>query len=156
MTLLHAPSFRVGDSPHGRGVFAQRAIAAGETILRFEGPRVDTLGALAKGERQGDALQIGRDLYIDIGDPGRLVNHACAPNAGIRYGLRLVAMEDIPAEREITYDYSTTMGDGLWTMRCDCGAPSCRGVVRDFAELSPTLQDHYLALGVVLEYLRPR
>lgn len=154
MSAPHAPCFRVEACRHGLGVFAQRDIAPGETILRFDGPRIGVDAMLAKGERRGDVLQIARDQYLDIAAPGRLVNHSCAPNAGVVGDRSLVALRAIAPGEEITYDYSTTMGDGDWTLRCACGAESCRGEVVDFKGLLPALRERYLRLGVVMAYLR--
>ena len=105
--------------------------------------------------RQSDPLQIASGLYLDIGEPGVLVNHSCAPNAGIRDDVRLVALSDIVVGEEIFYDYSTTMGEEngrspafaeainaaeklVISRICRsghgadiCGSGSCRAILRD-------------------------
>lgn len=137
----------------GFGVYAGRTIRPGEEILRFTGPLIDFEGTLRLGEREGDALQIGPNLYVHLDEPGSLVNHSCLPNAGIVDDLHLVALEPIHPHQEICYDYSTSMDDGHWTMECLCGESICRGRIRDFRKLPDDLQAHYLRRGIVQSYL---
>lgn len=150
------PSFYVGESRHGLGLFARRPIARGETILVFSGPLIRFADTAAKGEREADPLQIGDDLYLDLEEPARLVNHSCQPNAGVVDDLFLVALTDIGPGEEVAFDYSTTMGDGHWTMTCECGTRRCRGVVRDLDEVAGELQEQYLEQEIVQSYLLPR
>lgn len=144
---------RIEDCRFGKGVFARSIIRKGEEILRFSGPLISLEEALAKGERQCDPLQIGRRLYMDIGPPGVLVNHSCAPNAGIRNDVRLVAIMDIRAGEEIFYDYSTTMNEDHWTLPCLCGSVLCRSSVGDFKYLPLHTRRKYLRIGIVQTYL---
>jgi len=152
---MKAPDFHLGNGPKGLGVYANRTILLGERILTFTGPLIDFLGTLALGEREGDALQIGLDLYIHLDQPGRFVNHSCRPNAGIVEDRILVALSPIFAGDEICYDYSTTMKEDHWTMVCVCGSLTCRGEIRDFATLSQDLQQWYLGRGIVQRFLTP-
>ena len=144
---------RIGDCRFGKGVFARSIIRKGEEILCFSGPLINLEEALAKGERQCDPLQIGRRLYMDIGSPGVLVNHSCEPNAGIRHDVRLVAITDIRPGEEIFYDYSTTMDEDHWTLRCLCGSVVCRVNVGDFRYLPLHTRRKYLRIGIVQTYL---
>ncbi|MDP3729114.1 MAG: hypothetical protein Q8R18_06725 [bacterium] len=48
------------------------------------------------------------------------------------------------------------MDKDYWTIACDCGRASCRGVVKDFKCLSLDLQKKYLSLGVVQPYILRR
>jgi uncharacterized protein len=144
---------RIGDCRFGKGVFALSTIHKGEEILRFAGPLINLEEARAKGARQCDPLQIGPGLYVDIGPPGVLVNHSCAPNAGIRDDVRLIAIADIIAGEEIFYDYSTTMNEDCWTLACLCGSASCRGSVGDFKYLPLHTRQRYLRFGIVQGYL---
>ncbi len=102
------------------------------------------------------AIQVGPNQYIDTQAPGVLVNHSCAPNAGIRNDRDLVALRDISPGEEIRYDYSTTMDEKSFTMRCRCGAPSCRRVVTDFSELPTDVQEYYLRRGLVMSFIITR
>jgi hypothetical protein len=147
--LLSPPDLRIGATDVGLGVFAARDYACDEEILIFHGPIIDFAATLIKGDRECDAFQIGIDRYLDLEPPGVYINHSCDPNAGIRDGLRLVAIRRIPAGEEIRYDYSTTMDEGQWEMECRCGAPSCRGLIRDFKRLDRGEKLRLLRLGIV-------
>lgn len=143
----------VKPSPHGRGVFAARPITIGERILEFTGPLVDFDGAMAKGETHCNVLQITDRTYIDLQEPGVLVNHACDPNCCVRNDRFLAALRNIDAGDELTFDYSTTMGDASWVMECSCGNPKCRGAVGDFETLPGDVQEYYLLRNAVQGYL---
>jgi hypothetical protein len=140
----------------GLGVFAAAPIREGEEILRFSGPLIDLPAALALGERQCDPLQIGAGRYMAIGAPGVLVNHSCAPNAGIVGDCILIALRDIAGGEEIFYDYSTTIDDDPWTLACQCGDASCRSTVGEFRELPAERRLRYLRLQVVQGFIAGR
>ena len=142
----------VGACDVGRGLFAARTISEGEAILRFEGPVLTLAEVRAKGPHSANALQVGINRYLDLIEPGVLVNHSCEPNAGIRDMVMLVALVTIAAGEEIRFDYSTTVGD-FWTMPCRCGRAACRGVVASFASLPDQVRAKYLGLGVVQPFL---
>jgi hypothetical protein len=152
---MEARDFYIGNGPKGLGVYANRTILPGERILTFTGPLIDFMGTLALGEREGDALQIGFNLYIHLDQPGRFVNHSCRPNAGIVEDRILMALSPIFPDGEICYDYSTTMKEDHWTMACLCGSLECRREVRDFTTLSHELQQWYLHRGIVQRFLTP-
>jgi len=143
---------RVGACDVGRGLFAARTISEGEAILRFEGPVLTLAEVRAKGPHSANALQVGINRYLDLIEPGVLVNHSCEPNAGIREMVMLVALAEIAADEEIRFDYSTTVGD-FWTMPCRCGRATCRGVVASFASLPEQVRATYVGLGVVQPFL---
>jgi uncharacterized protein len=143
----------VAPSRFGSGVFAARNIKRGEVILTFSGPIITFQQAVAMGVDEANALQIDATYYMDLEQPGRSVNHSCAPNAGIKQHTQLGALRPIRRDEEIRYDYSTTMHEDHWTMPCRCGAVQCRGVVRDFRSLPARVQQHYLDLGIVQPFI---
>ena len=55
----------------------------------------------------------------------------------------LVALRDIQAGEEITYDYSTADIDRAFEMKCRCGSSRCRGTISNLDYLDPAWQDHY-------------
>jgi hypothetical protein len=146
------PRTSIAECDVGRGLFAAESIAAGREILRFTGPMLTLLEVRAKGPLAGNTLQIGINRYLDLDEPGRMVNHSCVPNAGVRDDTRLVALREISAGEEIRFDYSTTISDG-WTMACRCGAPECRGLVAAFQLLPPALRQRYAVLGLVQRFI---
>ena len=156
-----ANRFTVGETHLGKAVHAAQAFAEGEEIVEFTGRRfrADRVPALMTG--RGDRyLQVTDDQYM--GPSGRiddLINHSCAPNAGLRFndrGVYLVAARPIAPGEEITWDYSTTLKHSGWHMICQCRAPECRRVIGDFASLPPERQEWYRARNLVAPYLRRR
>ncbi len=150
--------FYVGETNVGKGLFAKRKINAGEEILIFEGSAVTSKQAerldLEKyGKSMGNALQTGKDRYIYLKEPGRIANHSCNPNAGIKDDIKLVAIRDIPKGEEIRWDYSTSMDEDYWTMKCRCGEKNCRRVIKDFKYLPRDLRGRYLRLGIVQSFI---
>jgi len=147
------PHIYINECRFGKGVFAAENINKGQVILTFTGKIIDLEAVLEKGEKESNPLQIDTFKYIDIEEPGVLVNHSCSPNAGILNDTILVAIADIYQNEEITFDYSTTMSEDLWTMKCECLSSNCRGIVRDFEFLSKSIQEEYLLLGIVQSFI---
>ncbi|MBI5893837.1 MAG: SET domain-containing protein [Deltaproteobacteria bacterium] len=79
----------------GKGLFAAKDFKKGEYILTFEGPLISFEQVAAKGEFEGNPLQIDYNLYIDLQDPSRSANHSCNPNSGIIKANILIAIKDI-------------------------------------------------------------
>ncbi|HPF35162.1 MAG TPA: SET domain-containing protein-lysine N-methyltransferase [Candidatus Krumholzibacteria bacterium] len=140
----------------GRGLFALRAFAPGELILRLDGPRYEREDPIHATEQGANLLQTGRRTYILLTDPAVFANHSCDPNAGVVENRKLVAIRAIEPEDEITFDYSTTMEEDFWTLECRCGAENCRGKVTDFRNLPEPLRRRYLDLGVVQGFIAVR
>lgn len=143
----------VAECALGLGLFAGRDFTVGGEILQFTGPIISLAEAISMEEREANPLQIAEDKYIDLEEPGVLLNHSCEPNTGIFRSHVLVALIDIKVGDELRYDYSTTMDENRWTMACLCGAKSCRGLVQDFRLLPSELQSNYLRRGVVQKFI---
>jgi uncharacterized protein len=114
---------------HGRGVFATRRIEPGEVVI--DGCREvltsDALEALPVSERRFLALMDGQTVLMK--PPSRFVNHSCEPNArGTTW--HDVAVRVIEAGEEVTVDYGHEQASGR-RLRCQCGAPNCRGWFSD-------------------------
>ncbi len=147
------PSTYIADCAVGRGLFAAEPIAAGTEILRLTGPLLTLNEVRAKGPLlAANALQIGIDRYLDLDEPGRFINHSCAPNAAVVRDTVLVAIQPIEVGQEICFDYSTTISDG-WTMECRCRAAECRGLVVAFQLLPENLRRRYALLGHVQRFM---
>ena len=141
----------VGSSAiQGFGVFAARPFRKGAVVQVIDDSRiVDDLHPLGPGDdaRHCDYLEAGKVVFMQ--PPERHINHSCDPNTYVKTvdGRRLViALRDIPAGEEITYDYCINSGgDTVWT--CHCGAARCRGEIHsDFFHLPIELQREYLPL----------
>ncbi|NJL25190.1 MAG: SET domain-containing protein [Calothrix sp. SM1_5_4] len=119
----------------GRGVFALKKIRRGETIASFDGDIFDDDFAEWTEDLLNHAIQIGKALWRDSEGIARLVNHSCEPNCGIKRRVDIVAMRDIEAGEQITFDYEMTEKSDWWRMRCRCGAPSCRKWIGSYRNL---------------------
>lgn len=146
----------------GKGLFAVELIMRGELVLMYsteKGEFVPTERALAFASEAFDyGIQVDDDLFLSAMDMSELedaefVNHSCEPNCGIDGSVRLVAMRDIMAGEEITFDYAMSESAG-YRMACACGAPSCRKVVTGEDWKRPELQERYR--GHFSEYLKRR
>lgn len=145
----------------GVGAFATRAIGAGETFHRLGGERVSLLRLAADISRRevawGDPFPIDDHHYLVLDPVSRAINHSCDPNAGCRGYDEVVALRDIAADDEVTYDYSMITPRRWyafrWRMTCSCGAPGCRRVVRDIRSLPDSVIESHLARGAVLNYI---
>ena len=151
---------RVAPARIGMGLFAARSFAAGEVIMRIDGRVVgaDVLWRRRGSTFSANCIRFGPETYLDPGEsPARYVNHSCEPNAAIAKEanrLFLVAARRIGKGAEITFDYSTTIGDDdIWTMRCRCERARCRGTIRNFGTLPERVRRRYLERGLVPGYI---
>lgn len=156
--VLAEPPLEVRPTRFGKGVFARKHFRAGEKILQFRGrlyTRREYLGKV--NPEKCHYMQIGEDLFLGpTTSPDNFVNHCCEPNAGLKVEngkAFLIAVAEIKTENEITFDYSTSMAEDHWEMDCACGAASCRARVRDFKYLSRMLQQKYVDLGIVPDFV---
>ncbi|EIT69271.1 MULTISPECIES: SET domain-containing protein [Hydrocarboniphaga] len=144
----------VAPARYGRGVYAARPFAKGETVLRFTGRRYtgDELDAL--GFTPGYPLQVDLDRYVLLDEPHVFCNHSCDPNGGLTADLELRAVREIARDEQISFDYSTTMlEDNSWTLECGCRSMNCRGVIEDFDRLPEAVQRHLIAEIGVLPFI---
>ena len=149
----------------GHGLFAAKPFAAGSTLIVDEdGDYYEGVMTLIEALRQGhdlshDLFQIGHDAFLlPNGNIDDFINHSCRPNTGLRLtplGYRMIALVDIAAGSELTYDYSTYIGDTPERLACACGAPGCRGIIGPFHDLPPALRRYYLDHDVVGRFAVP-
>jgi hypothetical protein len=130
----------------GTGVFAAEPIPRGARVIEYLGERI------APGEADaryaGDPAEhplvllftVDKRTVIDAGVGGneaRFINHSCAPNCEAIMAHRriwILALWDIRAGEELTYDYNLTVGEeGDRSMAdqypCNCRSSSCRGTL---------------------------
>jgi hypothetical protein len=145
----------------GLGVFAARGFAPGDIVMMdFDGDyyeQVLTYDELRKNNIELKyPLQIGPDLFrVPSGTIDDFTNHSCEPNTGIRlyaHGAVILAIRHIAMHDEITFDYSTYLNNPYERIVCRCGSKTCRGVIGNFTTLPRSLQQRYLALGVVGDF----
>jgi len=139
--------------PRGSGVYARTEFPAGAVVLHFAGP-------LLLNEAIEDftyTIQVDRGLHLGpSGGIDDFVNHSCEPSTTLASDpprIWLVAARDIRAGEEITFDYSTCLGEEPVLPVCFCGSASCRGFIGTFWELPPSLQAYYRSIGAVPRYV---
>jgi SET domain-containing protein len=135
---------------HERGLFATADIAKDE-VVAVKGGHIISRNQL-RGKvtpRLGPVeIQIGEDLFIapvteDEREGSMLYsNHSCDANIGMRGEITFVAMRDIRAGEELTHDWATTDDDD-YSVKCNCGAPNCRGTLTGKDWERPELQARY-------------
>jgi len=118
----------------GRGVFAQGPILVGETVAVLGG-LVVPLEDIADYRRRMTQVGIQVDDGFFIVPAGQdeldifgVFNHSCDPNLGFATSISLIALRDIPAGVELTFDYAFSESY-LASFACHCGSEACRGRV---------------------------
>jgi len=143
----------------GRGSFATEGVKKGETIKVLTGERVsreETEKRINEGrEYVDDPLQIGDNLYLDLDESSRLINHSCDPNSGICGESELFAIKNIEKGEEITFDYSTTVGKNIsWYMKCNCSSKNCRKKIGNVLTIPKETLKRYNQAGALPDFIR--
>ena len=131
---------------HGKGVFALRDLAEGETLVEYRGERITWPEALERHPHDPSQpdhtfyFHISDDDVIDAsvgGNSARWFNHACEPNCtteNIDGRIFVKTLRAIQPGEELFYDYGLVI-DGRYTaalkkrFECRCGMPGCRGTM---------------------------
>ncbi len=125
----------------GYGLYATRAIAAGERIVEFEGQPHEIVSLTHVLTHWTDVERDWFDRYawpltdelwvVWSRNPGdwKRVNHSCDPSAWLQ-GLDVVARRDLATGEEITLDYATFYNELHPDFECACGSEACRGTIR--------------------------
>ncbi|HKW92916.1 MAG TPA: SET domain-containing protein-lysine N-methyltransferase [Methylomirabilota bacterium] len=145
-----SPKTRVGESRiEGKGLFARRRIRKGE-IVAIKGGHVYDRRTLASVKPRiavsyiqiADRFFIGALTAAEVARNKLFINHSCAPNLGIRGQVMYVALRDIMAGEELTYDWAMEANRSAPT-RCRCGTRRCRRVLTGRDWMIPRLQRRY-------------
>ena len=149
----------------GLGIFTAKSLKKGEpVIVDLDGDyyeQVVSYGDLQECKISIDiTFQVGLDAYkLPTGSLEDFTNHSCEPNTGIRLvprGTIIIALRDIDAHEELTYDYSTYLNNSYETIDCRCGSNKCRGIIGNFETLPDDLKRKYLELGIVGDFVTER
>lgn len=149
--------------PKGRGLRTIDALHAGDLICEYTGRAIK----VSKLDRLFQKYRLDRRLYIMAldahtlidartkGGKARFINHSCQPNCKVeRWKVRgiqraiVVALCDIPAGTELTFDYQWERKRGRAPTKCHCGVTTCRGTLElpkslDQVDLENELQGHW-------------
>ena len=142
----------------GLGIFTAKPFRKGDPIIvDLDGDYYDQVVSYGELQEFGINLdltfQVGVDAYkLPTGSLEDFTNHSCDPNTGIKLvsrGTIIIALRDIDAHEELTYDYSTYLNNPYEVMNCVCGSSKCRGVIGNFKSLPTELKRKYLDFGIV-------
>src|SRR5262249_23689717 len=120
---------------HGAGVYTTTPIAKGTQVLEYTGPRLrakETDGLYAEGDVTYLFGMDGGKTIIDGFGMAAFVNHACDPNCEsdqIKGRIWIIAVRDIAAGEELTYDYNIYDAEPGEDSACHCGTAECRGTM---------------------------
>jgi SET domain-containing protein len=120
---------------HGIGGFARVALPKGTRLLEYVGEKISKQESLRRCE-SGNEFVFSINEHVDLDgcvdwNPARWLNHSCAPSCeAVPEGehIWLVAIRDIPAGEEITFNYGYDLVD-YKEHPCGCGAPNCVGYI---------------------------
>jgi uncharacterized protein len=120
---------------HGTGGFARADIPRATAVLEYVGRLVskpESVELCREGNEYIFRLDEETDLDGNVDwNPARFLNHSCAPNCEaelIDGRIWIVALRDIGAGEEITFDYGYDLED-YWKHPCCCGAGDCAGFI---------------------------
>jgi len=149
---LYSGTSKIGEA----GVFTKTVIPAGVPILEFRG---DLFTRDTMKHDLNRVIQIGTDAFLGpSGDLDDYINHSCNPNCGVKIvGRRtiLFSLYVIPADTELTFDYSTTSTDTpeQWSMDCKCSDFNCRKTITGFHHLDDKTKQDYIKKGMIPMFL---
>ena len=150
---MDSDSIEIRESKFGKGLFAKKDIEQGTILCKASGKKLSFGETLLLNEKESYTLQINFDKYIFCEPPFLYSNHSCNPNCAVNQQLELFALKKINAGEELFWDYSTSMLERHWTMKCSCGETNCRSVVTDFDLLPKYLQQKYLEMNIVFAFI---
>ena len=137
----------------GWGIFAKADIGKDERLAIFGGKimLIDEMYQIPE-MMQSYTMQIEERFVLgpasSVPEDTDFFNHSCDPNSGFKGQVFLVAMRDIRAGEEITFDYCMTVSesvgsDMVFEMDCACGSPWCRKTITEQDWMIPGLQLRY-------------
>ena len=119
---------------HAAGCYTTTPIKNGTMVIEYTGPLIT--------KDEGDTRYEGREYTYLFGmDDGRVIdghgmaafiNHSCDPNCEtdeVDGKLWIIAIRDIEAGEELSYDYCLWDGEEDDPAPCYCGAKNCRGTM---------------------------
>ena len=145
-----SPKAEIRNSPlRGRGLFATGEFRPGEVVYVMGGyvftrPSSENTGSLF----QRSEIQIADNLFIGATHPDDSMiasNHSCDPNIAVQGQIIFVALCEIAAGEELTYDWATT-DDAVYAIECRCGSAACRRIITGQDWRQKDLQQKYRGL----------
>ena len=120
---------------HAAGCYTTSNIRKGTVVVEYTGPRISKEQADEIYENRATTylfgLRDGKEV-IDGHGTAMFINHSCDPNCEtdeIDDHVWIIAIRDIKAGEELTYDYMLYDGDEDDPAPCYCGSEKCRGTM---------------------------
>lgn len=116
---------------HAAGCYTTAPIRKGTQVVEYTGPRITKEEADEKYEESPTTYLFGvgdGSMVIDGHGTAMFINHSCDPNCEteeIEGKVWIIAIRNITAGEELTYDYNLYDGDEDDAV-CNCGARNCR------------------------------
>jgi len=128
---------------HATGCYTTAPIAAGTFIIEYVGPRLTIEEADEHYVDQPDTylfgLPDGKHVIDGYGEAA-FINHSCDPNCETVETddgrVWIMAIRNIDANEELTYDYCLYDGAEDDPSPCTCGSANCRGTLYSDEELA--------------------
>ncbi len=117
---------------HAAGCYTTTRIRKGAHVVEYTGPRLSKDLADVRYENLPMTYLFGigdGTTVIDGHGTAMFLNHSCEPNCETEEAddrVWIMALRDIAAGEELTYDYHLYDGDPA-DAPCHCGAAGCRG-----------------------------
>ncbi|CAK0769682.1 SET domain-containing protein-lysine N-methyltransferase [Gammaproteobacteria bacterium] len=160
------PKLEIRESKkHNNGVFAKTNIVKNERLAILGGDImfIDEINELPKVFQNypmqiEERFVIGYRKAVETEDTD-FFNHSCEPNSGFKGQIFIVAMRDIKADEEITFDYAMTISKSvgsniIFEMDCKCGSPNCRKKITENDWEASELRQRYK--GYFSQYLQEK
>jgi SET domain-containing protein len=141
LKLVESAKTEVKNARNGKGLFAKHGIMKGVTIFTVTGNIAQVSYEVEEeGDLKAEARWFGIDretwLVPNESNPMYYMNHSCNPNCVIANKTQVIALREIGAGEELTFDYSTTEEDPYWEMPCNCGYKFCRKLIAPAAKFT--------------------
>lgn len=131
---------------HGKGVFAVRHLAAGETVIEYVGELISMAEAIARHPH--DPKDPNHTFYFHLddgrvidalygGNDSKWINHSCRPNCEpdeVDGRIFIKTRRPVFLGEELTFDYGLVSDEPMTEAlkaryACRCGAAKCRGTM---------------------------
>ena len=126
---------------HAAGCYTTATIRKGTYVVEYTGPRISRERADEIYDSRSMTYLFGvgeGEEIIDGHGTAMFINHSCDPNCEtteIDGRVWIVAIRDIKAGEELTYDYMLYDGAEDDPAPCHCGSKDCRGTMYSEEEI---------------------
>ena len=150
----------------GKGLKVTQGCAKGDLVTEYVGRAINKaflprLFNRYQQERKLYIMALDKDICLDArakGGLARYINHSCEPNCIVeRWKVRgiiraaVMALQDIPAGTELSFDYQWDRKRGRAPTKCHCGAKTCRGTL----EVARSLEEEALERQLSAHWKKP-